>query len=80
MPNSTLAELYLLLPLCQTKESDNGLATAWALRHGMPVSDNGKQNCINFLKERNPALLLELQQEHLLPTEELKAEDTDNEI
>ena len=79
VPNSTLAELYMLLPLCQTKDSDKGLATAWALRHGMPVSDQGKQNCINFLKERNPELLLELQKEHLLPTEEMQAEDTDRE-
>ncbi len=67
MPNKQLAELYVLYPLA-TDTTDKGRATAWALRHGMPMSEESKQNCVHFLQKTNSELLLQLQAEVLLPT------------
>lgn len=67
VPNSKLAELYILLPMAEQESNDKGLSTAWALRHGFPTSDKTKQDCIFFMQKCNPELLQELRQEGLLP-------------
>ena len=65
VPNKWLAGAYLLMPIAN--DNDGGRATAWALRHGMPLSDEDKRNCVQFMQERAPECLRELQQEGLLP-------------
>lgn len=65
VPNNWLACAYLLMPIAN--DNDGGRATAWALCHGMPLSDEDKQNCVQFMQERAPECLRELQQEGLLP-------------
>lgn len=65
VPNKWLAGAYLLMPIAN--DNDGGRATAWALRHGMPLSDEDKQNCVQYMQERAPECLRELQQEGLLP-------------
>ncbi len=72
-PNRILAELYALMPLAQTNNQDKGAATAWALRHGLTLTDEHKQFCVGLMQKRNPELLRELQREGLLP---LAAEPT----
>lgn len=65
VPNKWLAGAYLLMPIAN--DNDGGRATAWALRHGMPLSNEDKQNCVQYMQERAPECLRELQQEGLLP-------------
>ena len=79
VPNKTIAELYILLPIVQSKCGDKGKATAWALRHGLPLSDNAKQNCVKFIGKENPNLLQELQNEGLLPRAEATATEAPGE-
>lgn len=79
VPNKTTAELYILLPIVQSKCGDKGKATAWALRHGLPLSDNAKQNCVKFIGKENPNLLQELQNEGLLPRAEATATEAPGE-
>lgn len=67
VPNKWLAGAYLLMPIANSNDNDGGRATAWALRHGMPLSDEDKQNCVQYMQERAPECLRELQQEGLLP-------------
>ncbi len=68
VPNQWLATTHLMLPIAQSHDNDGGRATAWALRHGMQLNDEDKQNCVHFMRMHAPERLRELQQEGLLPT------------